>query len=117
LWLHFWSVACYDLKLSDDAFYALTPRKLDALLKRHKSSLQSTELLYAQIASAVYNTGFRATEKPTSPLDFMPSQWAKKAAKKSAHSDSNAPVRMTNKKRKALCSSLNSVLSTLARKA
>lgn len=107
-------MARYDLKLSDAAFYALTPRKLDALLKRHKSSLQSTELLYAQIASAVYNTGFRATEKPTSPLDFMPSQWAKNSNKEKANP---APkTRMTKKRRLAIWEALRAQLAPIARK-
>jgi len=34
--------------------------------------------LFAQIVSWIANTGFRSTEKPTTPLDHMPSQWRKK---------------------------------------
>jgi hypothetical protein len=93
----------------------MTPRQLDALLKRHKSQTQSTELLFAQIVSAVFNTGFRATEKPVSILDCMPSQWGKTANKPSA--SKSTAVRMTKKKRVALSSSLNMVLMGLARKA
>jgi hypothetical protein len=38
-----------------------------------------TEYFFAQVSSTVMNTGFRSTEKPTSPADFMPSQRNKPA--------------------------------------
>lgn len=70
-------MARYDLHLSDDDFYALTPRQFDALLKRKKVETVASEFLLAQLTSWVANTGFRSTEKPTKPSDFMPSEWQK----------------------------------------
>jgi hypothetical protein len=74
-------VARYDLRLSDEEFYALTPRQFDALCKRHRMASEMTEFFFAQVSSTVMNTGFRSTEKPTSPADFMPSQRNKKPIK------------------------------------
>jgi hypothetical protein len=62
------------LRLTDEEFYSLTPRQFDALCKRHRMASELTEFFFAQVASTVMNTGFRSTEKPTSPADFMPSQ-------------------------------------------
>src|SRR6202042_2926983 len=80
MWLHLWSCARYDLHLSSEEFYALTPRQFDALIKRHRHTVESNELLLGQLTSWVANTGFRSTEKPTHPHDFMPSQWGKASA-------------------------------------
>lgn len=79
--MNMWSSAVYNLRLSDDAFYALTPRKFDALQKRHKYQTESNELLFGQLTSWVANTGFKSCDKPTTIEDFMPSQWQKKANK------------------------------------
>jgi hypothetical protein len=103
------------LKLSADEFFDLTPKQLDAMLKRHKSSLESPEFMLAQIVSALYNTGFKSPEKPTSPLDFMLSQQGKKKSTKTA--DPTNPVRMTKKRRQALMDQLNATLGIIARKA
>jgi hypothetical protein len=98
--MHFYSIARYDLGLSAEEFFDLTPRQFDALLKRHRYRVESTEFLFAQLTSWIANTGFRSTEKPTADFDFMPSQWMKKAKKKAASaSDPKKPVRMTKKKR------------------
>jgi hypothetical protein len=79
--MQIWSCGRYDLGLTDEEFFQLTPRKLDALLKRHRRKTESTELLFAQLTSCVVNTGFRSTEEPTKIRDFMPSQWDQAAAK------------------------------------
>ncbi|HTF67030.1 MAG TPA: hypothetical protein VK638_30540 [Edaphobacter sp.] len=75
--MQMWATARYDLHLSDDDFYALTPRQFDALLKRYKRATESNELLFAQLTSWIANTGFRSTEKPTTTEDFMPSRWSR----------------------------------------
>jgi hypothetical protein len=95
--MHFWSIACYDLGLSADQFYAISPRQLDALLKRHRYRSESNEFMFAQLTSWVANSGFRSTEKPTTAHDFMPSVWRKKAKQKAP--DPKKPVRMTKQKR------------------
>lgn len=74
-----WSSARYNLNLTDDEFFELTPRKFDALQKRHKYKTESNELLFAQMTSALYNTGFKSPEKPTKIDDFMPSKWKRTA--------------------------------------
>lgn len=71
-------MARHDLKLTDEEFYSLTPRQFDALCKRHRMAQELTEYFFAQVSSTVMNTGFRSTDKPTSPADFMPSQRNKK---------------------------------------
>jgi len=68
----------------------------------------------AQIAAAIYNTGFKSPEKQVSPVDFMPSQRSKNAKEKSGPAPA---VRMTKKKRRTLSRSLNAVLMQIARKA
>jgi hypothetical protein len=67
----------------------------------------------AQLTSWVANTGFRTAEKPTSALDFMPSQWAKRARAKAA-----APkrVRMTKKRRQSIFEGLRATLAQVATK-
>jgi hypothetical protein len=107
-----WSCARYDLHLSDDDFYSLTPRQFDSLLKRHRNKVIDTEFLFANLTSWVANTGFRSTEKPTEPKDFMPSEWRKQALKPSP--SPNKPVRMTAKRRRALADRLNATLGMIA---
>jgi hypothetical protein len=79
---------------------------MDALLKRHKSSLERPEYMLAQIASAVYNTGYKL-EKQLSPIDFMLSQQGKS---KSKTKTSKARVRMSKGKRKLLATNVDAVL-------
>jgi hypothetical protein len=84
------------------------------MLKRHRHSLESNEFMLAQLTSWVANTGFRTSEKPTSALDFMPSQWAKKAKAQAA---ATKRVRMTQKKRHAIFLKLRATLGQVATKA
>jgi hypothetical protein len=106
--MHFWSVARYDLGLSDDDFYALTPRQLDALLKRKKVETSANEFMFAQLTSWVANTGFRTAEKPTAARDFMPSEWGKTPAKAALKR-----VRMTKKRRAAVANQIRSMFPNL----
>jgi hypothetical protein len=67
----------------------------------------------AQIAAAIYNTGFKSPKNQVSPLDLMPSQWAKKHSKKAKHSG-----RMTKKqKRQELSTSLNMAVMQIMQEA
>jgi|SRR5271163_3601596 len=93
------SCAVYDLRLTDDQFFASTPRQFDGLLKRHKNKVESNELLFAQLTSWVANTGFKSADKPTSTKDFMPSQWGKSS---SSAKSSPKRKRMTRKRRDAV---------------
>jgi len=98
-----WSSAKYDLGLTSEEFFALTPRQFDALQKRHKSKAESNELLFGQLTSWVANTGFRSTEKPTKPADFMPSKWANKAEQK--------PLATVRRKRSIIAQECRSIMS------
>lgn len=72
-----WALARYDLRLSDDEFYSLTPRKFEALAKRHRHENECRELLFGILASNINNSGFRTTETPSVPRDYMPTHWAR----------------------------------------
>lgn len=50
---------------------------MDALLKRLAWIRRENELMPAQIAACVVNFSMGHPKKPVSPLDFMPSEWAK----------------------------------------
>ena len=104
-----WSSARYDLRLSDDDFYSLTPRQFDALLKRKKAETVANEFLVAQLTSWVANTGFRTTEKPTKPQDFMPSEWMRTRTA----INSGKRTRMTKKRRAQLANSIRSMFPNL----
>jgi hypothetical protein len=71
-------VARYDLRLSSDEFYALTPRQLDGLAKRHQRATEEREFLFAQLASCVVNFSMCHPKDPVKASDFMPSEWVKK---------------------------------------
>lgn len=88
-------MARFDLRLSSDEFFALTPRQLDALIQRHERQTQGREFLFAQLCSCIVNFSMTAPEKRVKPADFMPSQWAHQAAKK--------PKRRTRKEIAAEC--------------
>jgi hypothetical protein len=111
MWLHLWSCARYDLHLSSEEFYALTPRQFDALIKRHRHTVESNELLLGQLTSWVANTGFRSTEKPTHPEDFMPSQWGKASA-----SVASSSGEMTAERRAAVADGLRSFFRPFQKK-
>jgi hypothetical protein len=102
-------VARYDLHLSDDDFYALTPRQFDALLKRKKVETVASEFLLAQLTSWVANSGFRSTVKPTKPQDFMPSEWQK------TPTNPKRP-RMTKKRREAIADGIRLCFPNLNKK-
>jgi hypothetical protein len=50
---------------------------MDALLRRLERAQREKELMPAQIAACVVNFSMAHPKKPVSPLDFMPSEWAK----------------------------------------
>ena len=103
-------MALYDLRLSDDAFFALTPRQFDALLKRKKVETVAQEFLFAQLTSWIANTGFKSAAKQTAAKEFMPSEWAKTAK---ATGTSGKPKRMTKKRRAAIAAGIRSMFPNL----
>jgi hypothetical protein len=103
-----WAVAVYDLRLTSDAFFALTPRQYDALLKRKEHETRTTEFLFAQLTACGINFSPCHPKEPTSPADFMPSEWVKKQA-------SAAPkrVRMTKKVKQQVTDSIRAGFGAL----
>jgi hypothetical protein len=99
-------VGRYDLGLSAEEFFELTPRQFDALLKRHLIDREYNELLFGQLTSWVANSGVRAPSKPFKPTDFMPSQWMKKASKPKRK-------RMTNKTRRELTAQIRAMFPVI----
>jgi hypothetical protein len=77
-WLSIWSIARYDLGLSSDEFYAMTPRMLDALLRRKERESWNRELLFGQLVSVFINHSMSPPKKAASPADFMPSEILKR---------------------------------------
>jgi hypothetical protein len=82
-------MARIDLGLQSDEFYELTPRQLDALIKRQERATWNTEFMLAQLTSCVVNFSMSHPKKALEARDFMPSEWAK-----------NPPVEKKPKRRK-----------------
>jgi hypothetical protein len=72
-----WAIAVYDLGLTADEFYDLTPRQFSLLVDAHRKHLAHREMLHAYTTSAVINFAFSAPEKPVQPADFMPNYTVK----------------------------------------
>jgi hypothetical protein len=73
-----WAQARYDLGLTEEEFWRMTPRQLSALLKRHKREHERQEFLFAQVVSNTVNFSMCRPKQPVTPKQFMPSQWRKK---------------------------------------
>jgi hypothetical protein len=95
LWLQLWSHVRIDLGLTDEEFYDLTPRQIDALSKRFRDRAteraSEQEFLFAQLTTYVVNFSHWPPKEPASPKDFMPSEMRRRAMEK--------PKRMTRKRR------------------
>jgi hypothetical protein len=107
--MRYWSQAVYDLRLSEEAFFDLTPAQFSALMRRHKSAHQTNEFLFAQLTSVIANTAFRHYEKATVPNDFM---ITKLSDSKPKDTPGNR-VRMTKKRRENLAFALGASLDAL----
>jgi hypothetical protein len=70
-WLEAWSIARYDLGLSDDEWLEMTPRQLHALRLRQIERLQHLELLTGIIASVTANFSLMKPDPPLSAESFM----------------------------------------------
>jgi hypothetical protein len=75
-----WSVARYDLGLSSEEFFSLTPRQLDALIRRHERASKEREFLFAQLTQSVVNFSPVHPKEPAKLQAFMPSEWVKPTA-------------------------------------
>lgn len=68
----------------------MTPRMLDALLKRKERDQWNRELLFGQLASIFTNHSMSPPKKAASPSDFMPSEILKRKRKGLAVGDRKA---------------------------
>ena len=90
--MRIWSVARYDLHLSESEFWQLTPRQLDALLIREKYKIEHDEFMLAQIAAVTINFAMGHPDKPVQPSALMPSKFSDKQSR-------SGKPRMTKKRR------------------
>jgi hypothetical protein len=90
LWLHLWSVARYDLRLTESDFWDTTPRALDGLLARHRLALRREQLLLAQVRADIVNFGFCRPKKAVEIGDLLPPDFFEESA-----SNAERPARMT----------------------
>jgi len=56
--------------LTDDEFYALTPRQYALLLERHRERERHTEYLVGLVAATIANWSIGAPKDPLKPRDF-----------------------------------------------
>jgi hypothetical protein len=70
-WLEAWSIARYDLRLTDDEWLEMTPRQLHALRLRQIEQLQHSELMTGIIASVTANFSMMKPEPPFNAESFM----------------------------------------------
>jgi hypothetical protein len=94
-----WSIAVYDLGLTSEDFYSLTPRKYDALVKRWEREREHSEFMLAQLTSSVINFSTCRPKESVKPQELMPSQWGKTPQPKK--------VRITKARKKAITDTIH----------
>jgi len=106
-----WSVARYDLGLTSEEFFRLTPRQFDALVKRKEYETQRDEFMLAQIAGYTINFSMCHPKEPVDPFDLMPSMAGKE--KPSRQAQKQQRVRMTRQRRKQVTDQWRAGLAAL----
>lgn len=87
LWQEYWSVGRTVLHLTDEEFYALTPKQFHLLLDQYEYRvIQQQEFLFAQLTAVVVNYGYCRPRYPALARDFMPSMYGVKVKKLNVHS-------------------------------
>jgi hypothetical protein len=76
--LLYWSVARFDLGLTEDEFFSLTERQLHALIARFKAKNEKAELLFGIQTAVLANHSFSPPKKAYQAFDFMPSKVAER---------------------------------------
>lgn len=66
-----WAVARYDLRLSEDEFWALSLREWTALVERRDSELERAEWGTATLTAMVVNMFRKENSKPFEPAHFL----------------------------------------------
>lgn len=67
-----WSFALYNLRISHEVFWQLTPRQFSLISDRHREHLAHREMCHAFTTAAVVNHSFSPPEKPIPPSEWMP---------------------------------------------
>ena len=67
-----WAQARYDLGLTTEEFWRLTPRMFHMLYARHREALLHREMVAAFTTAAVINFSMGAPKQPVPPVRFMP---------------------------------------------
>jgi hypothetical protein len=106
--LRLWSIARFDLRLSSDEFFEMTPRQLDALIKREERKERDNEFMLGQLTAVVGNFSMSRPKDPLKATDFMPSEWAK-------NTPPIKPKRTTAKQRKEVADTCRFYLSAMAK--
>jgi len=91
-----WAIGIYDLRLSDEQFWQLTPAQFNALVKRKMIDEEQKDYRTALICSVIANV-FRDKKKrrkPFKPQDFMPQR--RKQKRKQTWQEQLALVQILN---------------------
>jgi len=75
-----WAAARYDLGLSPDEFWALTPAQFRALYDRHILALEEADVRAALICTVMANIHRGKNRKPFRVEDFVPDRRGKRKA-------------------------------------
>jgi hypothetical protein len=66
------------LGLSDEEFYALTPKQFWYLMDAQHAQTEHTELLFGQVCATICNWGYMRPKELLNPSQFMPSHCERK---------------------------------------
>lgn len=70
-WSHIWSVARYDLGMSDDEFWRMTPREFGAVVKRRVFDIERQDYRAALICATLVNINRKKGSRPVRPEAFL----------------------------------------------
>ena len=100
-----WAQARYDLGLTTEEFWRLTPRMYHMLFARHREALLHREMVAAFTTAAVVNFSMGAPKQPVPPVRFMPN-----------HPDSGAAATPGRVNRKAVAEGIRAFFGPLVKK-
>ena len=78
--MRLWAVARYDLRLTEEEFWRLTPRQFFALQDRWLNEVEIRDYHAALVATILANIHRPKTKKPFKITDLMPDRRGRKAA-------------------------------------
>ena len=77
-WLTAWAFGRYDLGLTEEEFWSLTPREFVALKERHEEAQEWEDYRAGVVACTIVNMLKAKSSKTYKPEDFMPTRRRKK---------------------------------------